>query len=168
MADLSGQGVAVRSPPGWDGRIYRRREEGERITGAPVEPGGASVTTHSVLHAANFPLPDQRGDFGSGAVEIMGAEDVLVILFEFHPDSARTALFAQQGLPLPLGTDCFSPNTLQRALPGQAGTQFFFSSGGRAYTLYVVLGSYANRFALVSLANSVRETVQIAPLAASG
>jgi hypothetical protein len=115
-----------------------------------------------VLHAANFPIPMERGDFGSGAVERMGPDHVFVVLLEHHPSTAGTALFQQQGMALPLGTDCFSPAKLQRALPGQSGAQFFFNEKSRAYSLYVVLGSHAQRERLVPLANSVLQTVQIA------
>ena len=152
MATLASLGLSVTLPNGWDGRIYQRRA-------ATIE---TQATTHPVLHAANFPLPMERGDFGSGAVERMGPDHVFVVLLEHHPATATTALFQQQGMALPLGTDCFSPAGLQRTLPGQSGAQFFFNEKGRAYSLYVVLGSHAQREQLVPLANSVLQTVEIA------
>jgi hypothetical protein len=60
-----------------------------------------------------------------------------------------------------LTPDLFSPFALQRLIPGQAGTQQFFTTGGRAFCLYVVLGSFANRYSLVSRANSVLATLQV-------
>ena len=54
-------------------------------------------TTHSVTHIANFPLPRDRGDFGTGAIERMSRDDVLVVLVEFDAESAKTALFARRG-----------------------------------------------------------------------
>lgn len=152
MATLASLGLSVTLPDGWDGRIYQRRV-------ATIE---TQASTHPVLHAANFPLPMERGDFGSGAVERMGLDHVFVVLLEHHPVTASTPLFQQEGMALPLGTDCFSPSRLQRALPGQSGTQFFFHEKGRAYALYVVLGSHAQRERLVPLANSVLQTVEIA------
>src|SRR5437016_1313445 len=112
MARLRGHGLKMDLAPGWEGHISRR---------AP----GPGETTHPVLHAATFALPPERGDFGGGAVELMAPEDILVTLLEHHPDSAGTALFAASGPPWPLTIDRFSPTSLQRMLPGQAGTQSF-------------------------------------------
>jgi hypothetical protein len=46
-------------------------------------------------------------------------------------------------------------------IKGQAGAQFFFSDAGRAFCLYVVLGSYARRGALVPKVNAVLAGVRI-------
>jgi len=136
---LAMHGLGVDLPGGWDGRIYRPTAD---------EPG---ATTRAVMHAANFPLPEQRQDYGGGAVEVMGAGDVLVMLLEFDPEAAATPLFAQkQGMPKSLPPSAFGPNRLQRILPGQAGAQFFFTEAGRAWSLYVVLGSWARRVALAA------------------
>lgn len=149
---LERYGLSADLPPGWDGRLYRRA------------PEDAGATTHPVLHAGDFPLPAERGDFGSGAVEQMGASNVFVALVEYHPDSAATPLFGRQGLPRRLRAASFSPAKLQRRIPGQGGSQFFFSSGGRAYCLYVVLGSYANREVLLPRVNGLLATLGIDPL----
>jgi hypothetical protein len=150
--------MTVDLPPGWDARIFRRQE-----TSASAAQAGGQPTTHAILHAANFPLPSERGDFGSGAVELMGREDVLITVVEYHPDSTRSPLFATQGIPRPLRVAEFDPATLQRPLPGQAGVQRFFSSGGRAYALYVVLGNYADRRRLVAVVNEVLATIVLEP-----
>lgn len=140
MTVVSGQGLSFQAPAGWEAIIYRRPEDdGE--------------STHAVLHAATFALPSQRGDYGSGAVERMTAGDVFVALLEFHPDASSSALFARAGLPSSLDPSAFSPFSLQRRLPGQAGWQSFFSQSGRAFCLYVVLGAYAARGRLVPRAN---------------
>ncbi len=140
-------GMAVDVPRGWDARIYRR-EAGE--------PGGS---VHPVLHAATFPLPTERGDFGSGAVEVMSTQDVFVSLITYDDDAADTALFRRRGMPRRLPANAFSPNRLQHVIPGQGGNQFFFTAGGRAYCLYVVLGSYADRHALLERAHALLDTV---------
>jgi hypothetical protein len=93
----------------------------------------------------------------------MGREDVLITVVEYHPDSTRSPLFATQGIPRPLRVAEFDPATLQRPLPGQAGVQRFFSSGGRAYALYVVLGNYADRRRLVAVVNEVLATIVLEP-----
>ena len=145
---IRAHGVGIRAPEGWEARIHRR------------PPTEAEETTHSVTHVANFPLPAHRGDFGTGAVERMGRDDVLVVLVEFDPESARTALFARRGLPRPQASD-FHPARLQRTLPGQSGAQWFFNTGDRAFSLYVVLGSHTRRARLVPQVHHILDQLTI-------
>jgi hypothetical protein len=115
-----------------------------------------------VLHAADFALPEKRGDFGSGAVETMRSDQAFIALVEYHRDSARTALFAaHSGMPRQMGTDDFSPRQLQRTIRGQGGTQVFFVEAGRAFCLYVVLGSMANRHQVVPRVNVALSAIEI-------
>jgi hypothetical protein len=148
MSTLTRHGLGVQLLPGWEGGIYRR-------------PASSEYTTHPVLHAGNFALPIDRGDFGSGAVDVMGPDDVFIVLIEYHPDSTAGSLFAREDMPRVLPPEAFSPNTLQRAIPGQAGAQRFFSHAGRAFCLYVVLGSYRRRFALSAMVNRVLPLISI-------
>lgn len=156
-------GIRVEVPSGWEGLVYRREPDviaydPERI---PAERA-LQPTTRSVLHLASFPLPEVRGDYGSGAVEIMRDDDILVILFEFEPESATTAMFAAEGIPGPLRADDFDPNQMQRPLPGMAGVQRFFNIGGeRAFVLFVVIGSYRDRQTLVRRVNDVLAGIEI-------
>jgi len=150
---LQRQGLATDLPRGWDGRIYQRASDE-----TSDQAGG---TTQQILHAGNFALPVERGDYGSGAVEVMRGGDVFVALLEFDAEAAGTALFAREGFPSSVSTSSFSPNRLQRALPGQGGCQFFFTSAGRAYCLYVVLGSYANRERLVAQVNRLLASITV-------
>ncbi|MDQ3681093.1 MAG: hypothetical protein M3378_11260 [Actinomycetota bacterium] len=156
--------IAMDLPAGWDGRVYRRP------VSQPLEPpGGAGFraagleTTQSIAHAANFALPVERGDFGSGAVELMGRDHVFIALFEYGPESVGTPLFEHQSQPRSLSTSSFSPASLQRTLPDQAGSQVFFSARDRAFCLYVVLGAHDNAQRLISLVNTVIGTIQILP-----
>ena len=164
-------GIAVTLPPGWEAALYRREElptaaDGQlRRQGLAPEALSAlapGATTHPVLHTASFPMPPDRGDYGSGAVDVMGAQDLFVSLVEFHPDAATTALFARQGVPRGLSSDDFGANALQRVLTGQSGCQRFFSVNGRAFCLYVVLGSHARRHLLVPTVNQLLESLDIA------
>ena len=177
MRTLSGSGVKVDLPQGWDGRIYLRFNEAQsQPAQPPAGPPGAQLSPpapghstveepkpdgHRALHVANFPLPADPGDFGSGAVERMGTGDILVVLLEYHPDSAKTALFANQGLPTPLRASDFSPNAMPKVIPGLAGGQWFFSMAGRAFCLFVVLGSHADRARLAPVASSVVQTISL-------
>lgn len=146
MATLNGYGVTVDLPAGWDGRIYTR------------DVGGAA---RAAVHAATFPLPAQRGDFGAGAVEMMGGGDVFVVLLEYDPAQTGQPLFQAQSQPAAFSPGAYSPNVLQRAIAGQAGAQAFFAAGARAFCLYVVLGRYRNRDELAAVANEVIGAIHI-------
>lgn len=154
MPELRRRNVRIDLPPGWDGEIYPR-------SAPPGTLGAATRQELATLHAATFPLPRGRGDFGSGAVELMGSGDLLVVLFEHEPASAGTPLFAHRGIPLPLDPDQFHPQALQRPLPGQAGLQHFFSIQDRAFCLYVAVGSFRLRSRLVGMANSTLAGLRI-------
>ena len=146
MATLRGHGLQIDLPPGWEGQIFRRGS----VTAAQ---------THAVLHAANFAMPPQRGDFGSGAVDVMGPGHMFCAMFEHGPDAAGTPLFNRGRRPL--RPNDFNPNGLQRALPGQSGTQQFFSQNDRAFILYAVLGSHALRFSLTPALNALLDAVEV-------
>jgi hypothetical protein len=163
VAELSGQGVTLELPSGWDGRIFRRPQHGEAATADGGPPAPPRATTQAVVHVANVPLPQGVGDFGSNAVENLGPGDFLLVLFEYDSTSAGRPLFARQGLPQALDPDAFSPNVLQRRLPGQAGAQVFFTQAGRAFSLYVVLGSYENRTQLVPIVNQILASIRVSP-----
>ena len=76
---------------------------------------------------------------------------------------AGTALFARVGVPRVSAAD-FAPNNMQRPIPGQSGAQYFFNHGGRAFCLYVVLGSHARRNELVVEVNAVLSTLVLKDL----
>lgn len=164
MATLAAYGVTVDAPPGWDGRITRRAVDEPTLavrTFATASRRDLRESTHAVVHLANFALPETRGDFGSGAVEIMAASHVLAVLLEYHPDAARTTMFATRGAPERLDLGAFSGNGLQHALPGQGGAQWFFQESGRAWCLYVVLGNLGGRATLVPMVESALARVRI-------
>ncbi len=54
---------------------------------------------------------------------------------------------------------------LQRNLEGQGGYQEFFHEAGRVFCLYVVLGDFAQRTAVVPVVNQVLATLAIQPVA---
>jgi hypothetical protein len=161
---MSDRGIGLELPPGWEGEIYRRSPGEVRYDERVPRDRQLQPTTRSVVHLGSFPLPPDRGDYGSGAVEIMRDEDVLVILFEFEPESATTAQFASSGLPYPIAPNDFDPNQMQRPLPGMAGYQRFFNvDGERSFCLFVVIGSYARRKELAPKINAVLANITITP-----
>ena len=133
-------GLSLTPPPGWEALIYTR-------------PPGPGEVTYPVIHAATVPLPPVRGDYGSGLVETLGPDDLFVGFLEFGPEAARTPLFGATTAVPGLTPDSYRPRQLQRTILGQAGVQRFFSIGGRAFCLYSVIGSMANRVALTYRAN---------------
>ena len=161
MTPLSSAGVTVGLPSGWEGEIYNRAPEdgGRSLTNTPAD----EEVARNVVHVANFALPAERGDFGSGAVEIMNSGAILVILFEHGPESVDTPLFARNGVPQ-LTVEEFDPQQMQRTLMGQSGRQIFFNEAGRAFCLYVVLGGHRQRSVLVPLVNEVLSSLVIEPL----
>jgi hypothetical protein len=163
MVALAASGVSIDLPAGWDGQI--RAVEPAAGAATARAASSASGAQGAILHAASFPLPVERGDYGSGAVEIMGGSDILICLLEHEPEAASTALFRRQGLPR-LRADRFSPQSMQRALPGMAGTQHFFQVDGRPFCLYVVVGSWATRGPLVRTADRVVQTLHLESLPA--
>jgi hypothetical protein len=169
MTELAAHGIELTLPAGWEGRVFKRPLAGEvGATAADGAPAAAGETTNAVVHVATIPLPVGTGDFASGAVDGLGGDDVLIVLFEYDAGSATQPLFAARGLPTSLHPDDFNPNVLQRALRGQAGVQKFFHEQGRAFCLYVVLGAFANRQRVVPRVNQVLATMTIGPVAATG
>jgi hypothetical protein len=84
-------------------------------------------------------------------------------MFEFGPESLGQPLFANEGLPQELDPEEFDPNALQRAIPGQAGVQRFFTAEGRPFCLYVVLGAFTNRRRLVPSVSEFLSGVRVDP-----
>ena len=159
MSRLSGSGLAVEVPSGWEGRIYSNA-----AAGAPPEVGASSAAppgpANAVLHVASFPLPPGTGDYGGGAVEQMTNKDLLVVLMEHGRHSVGTPLFAAAGIPR-LTIDDVSTTCLQRLIEGQGGAQRFFTVNGRAFCLYVVFGSFARRGRTIPVVNEILRTVSI-------
>lgn len=162
---LQSPGISLELPRGWEGRVRPRGPE-------PIE-GGAPVGVRAtalgpfegpqpvVVQAANFALPPSLGDFGGGAVETMTTRDLFLTLFEYGPESVGMPLFARQGMPRVLRPTDLDPWSLRTPLPGMSGTQVFFTEHGRAFCLYVALGSHLRRFRTLPLVSSVLRSVQI-------
>jgi hypothetical protein len=150
-ATVIAHGLRVALPDRWEARLFRR----DRLTEEDESVG-------AVLHLANFALPPGRGDFGTGAVELMRPWHGFVALLEFGAAEAGQPLFAARGMPRPALHD-FAPNALQRRLPGHLGYQRFFTEKGRAFCLYVVLGSRQHAPALVAEVCRVLDNITLVP-----
>ncbi|HEX8305293.1 MAG TPA: hypothetical protein VF612_10480 [Jatrophihabitans sp.] len=161
---LAGHGLAVALPARWEGRLYRRTvgQPGATLHAQATGTGTGwpGELSHPVLHLANFALPASRGDYGTGAVELMGPDNLFVALLEFGPDCLGTALYSPRGLPR-VTPGQFNPNGMQRRIAGQAGLQHFFTQGNRPFCLYVVIGSHRQAVALAKQANEVLERIEV-------
>jgi hypothetical protein len=147
---IDGQNVSVALPAGWEGEISN---------GLQLLSDGAVRPT--VAHLANFPLPPGRGDFGSGAVELMQPGDALVVLFEYDRSSADRSLFKAAGPPRALTAADFNPETLHSPVPAMSGVQRFFNHRGRAFCLFVVVGSHLDRADVLPQINAVLSGIEI-------
>jgi hypothetical protein len=162
---LAAHGVSLDPPAGFEGRVFRRPGAGEvSASAADGPPAPVGEVPNTVVHVATIALPPDTGDFASSAMGDLGPDDVLLVLFEYDSSVSGTGLFAKSGIPRSVSAADFSPATMQRAVPGQAGCQTFFTEGGRAFCLYAVIGSYARRVALAAKVTSVLATVAITPL----
>jgi hypothetical protein len=146
---LEAHGLSLDAPIGWEARIERR------------QTAVAGEVSRPVIHAATFPLPAQRGDYGSGAVELMGQDDVFVAVLEFGEESVGSALFESRPMPRMIDPERFATNQLQRWIPGQAGQQLFFTDRGRAFCLYIVIGSHRRREELARRAEEIIGRIRI-------
>ena len=156
MTRLAAHGVSIDVPAGWEAELSTQPDPSTLDPAADPLPAPLVV-----LHAANFSLPAERGDYGSGAVEIMGRNGIFAALVEFDGASAATMLFAAEGVPTRLAADAFGPDQLQASVPGQAGLQQFFHVGSRAFCLYAVIGSHSLRGVLVPELNRVLSGLSI-------
>jgi hypothetical protein len=151
MSQLNHAGVRVEVPGGWE----------TQATGGNSQQLSSGRRETTLIHIGSFPLPAEQATFGATAVELMGSNDVLMILFEYGPESLGTPVFASQGIPRPLDPQLFDRNALQRGVAGQSGLQQFFTEKGRPFCLYVVLGSHIDRVELVAKVNEVLNTLVI-------
>jgi hypothetical protein len=129
---LSAHGIRLDVPPGWEGRIYRRADAGSQ----------------PVMHAASIPLVPGDGDFATGTAAQLPIDGALMVLCEYDPALAGTGMFDHRP-PRAFDPAEASPNHLLRRIPGQAGYQRFFTESGRAFGLYVVVGSHVRPGAVV-------------------
>jgi hypothetical protein len=163
MTTVAAHGLRASLPARWEARLYLRERPDQPAwrTAHPDAYGSAEESRNPVLHLANFALPSGRGDFGTGAVELMGAEHAFVAVLEYDGEEAGRPLFAARGLPRPVLGE-FAPNALQRRRPGQLGWQRFCTERGRPFCVYAVLGSRKHAARLVDEVGAALAGVTVA------
>ena len=155
---VTGPRIAIDLPPGWEAEIYQPLREHVAPGAGPI-PDVVLQQAPIVLHAANFPLPQGRSDFGHDVIAPMGLMQVFVALVEYGPGEASKALFAADGVP-DLQQDDVSPGAIVGPMVGQAAVQRFFHVGDRAFSLYAVVGSERMRGRLVPAVNDVLRRIE--------
>jgi hypothetical protein len=145
---LSKQGISVDLPSGWEGRAF-----------VPEAPPPA--LTFPVLHAANFAMAPDNSSYAGRLAADMDAAGTLFSLVEFDPALAGDALFEEGRLPIALRLDDLNPSALQVRRPGHAGAQRFFAAAGRAFCLYVVVGTGDDAAGNLRALNTVLATLRI-------
>jgi hypothetical protein len=146
---LEAHGLKIELPRGWSGRVFRR---------------SAHIAT---LHAADFQLPLEDGEFGDRSTAAMPLGASFLALTEYRPGGGLEAgegLFAPRGVPSMLDPTGFSPDGLAHPHAGQAGMQRFFTAARRPFCLYVVVsGPRTERRRQLAALSHVLRTVKVQP-----
>lgn len=157
---VQAHGYRVDLPTPWEGAV-RIGAVSESVRERAAFQG-LEVLTPPVLHLASVPLPADRGDFGSGAVDLLADTDAFVAVVEYGAESLGSALFDTGPLPRRLDHRAFRPDGLQRAIAGQSGYQHFCTENGRPLCLYVVLGAHHAARRLTRQVNDILSDLEIA------
>jgi hypothetical protein len=148
---LEAHGLRVQLPRGWSGRVFRR-------------PAGGAT-----LHAGDFQLPLDDGEFGDRSTAVMPARATFLALTEYLPGAGLEAgrgLFAGRRIPAMLDPTRLSPTGLAHPRRGQAGLQHFFTAGGRPLCLYVVVsGPRSERRRQLAALAAVLRSLRVHPVA---
>ncbi len=137
---VTGHGLSIDAPQGWEARIFRR-------------DGAAPV-----LHVATFALREKDGDFGAAATGRMRSDDAFASLVEYRSDAMvrpGVGLFSAVGRPAALKAHDFGSAQLQVTRGGQLGCQRFFTDVGRPFCLYAVIRPAGKRPELLARQLSV-------------
>jgi hypothetical protein len=151
VSRLSGHGISIRLPPGWEGTIF-----------VPDLPPPA--VNQPVMHASDQAISTRRSTFASELASRAGASGTVLALVEFDPLLANKGLYAAQGLSLPIRRGDFHPKAMQIPDPFQEGRQWFFSIRDRAFCLYAVVGTGPGLHDRLALVNEALGTLRIDPL----
>ncbi len=145
---LDAHGIHIELPAGWSGRVFSRAD---------------GVAT---LHAANFALPLNDGEFGDRSTGLMRSGSSFLALTEYRPGSGLKpghGLFSPSRIPRRLDPTGFSAARLAHPRPGQSGVQHFFSTAERPFCLYAVIaGPRSGRRRQLAVLDHLLSTLHIA------
>lgn len=155
---LDAHGLRVELPAGWSGRAFARSPAGH-----------AAGRSAARLHAGNFPVVLNDGEFGDRSTGVMPAPGSFIALAEYLAGNGLEpgrGLFAPRRIPLPLDPTGFGESRLAHPRPGQVGVQHFFTTSSRPLCLYVVVaGGRGERRTQLAAVDHVLRTLRVAPRA---
>jgi|SRR5690554_4101494 len=149
MSKFAAQGIRIDVPDGW--------EAVDRTPPEAVDDGSRPAPT---LHVSSVLIPEEIASFGGPVAERMTSDDTFMTLIDYGPELAGTPLFASEGLPT-LDASMFHRETVLGGLEHQTACQHFFTYEGRAFCLYVILGSHIDRADLIPKVNSMIQTLEL-------
>jgi hypothetical protein len=170
---LAGAAISAEVPAGWDARIYSRPLAAPAVLpeASPFHRRSSASGGSASLHASNFALPANDGDFGTKATSSMPAGGAFLALLEYEIGGGLepgAGLFAARVVPGPLARHEFAPDAMPRPRPGQAGVQRFFTAAGRPFCLYAVLGRAAEAEGALSELNRLLASLRFGRAFAAG
>ncbi|MEE8599568.1 hypothetical protein [Euzebya tangerina] len=157
---IDDHGFRIDLPTPWEGAVSSGQVS--RTVSERAARRGLTVQTPPVLHLSSTQMPSLRGDFGSGAVDLLTAGDAFIAVVEYGTEVLGTATFDTGPMPRRLNSRDFQPNGLQRQIPGQAGYQHFCTENGRPLCLYVVIGATHQARRLTRQVNTILPRLEIA------
>jgi hypothetical protein len=142
---VSGQGLSIDLPDGWDGRVYYNPDGGVRV-----------------LQFANFPMvpvppAGPEDDMASRSRSDMGAGQVVVVLTDYV--DCPCGQYEHADLPISLHPEAGAG--VEGADPDHAFARRTFTSGGRSFDLWADFGSDPAPAALVDDVNGALATLEI-------
>jgi len=144
---LEAHGLRIELPRGWSGRVFKR-------------PAGGAT-----LHAGDFELPLDDGEFGDQSTAVMPSSSTFLALTEYRPGAGLEpgrGLFAHRRVPTVLDPTSFSARGMAHPRPGQVGRQEFFTASGRPFCLYVVIsGARSERGRRLAALGAVLRSLRI-------
>lgn len=121
----------------------------------------------ATLHAADFALPLNDGEFGDRSTALMHSASAFLALTEYRPGAGLEpgqGLFSPRRIPRRLDPTSFANAGLAHPRPGQVGLQQFFTGAGRPFCLYVVLaGSRVDRRQRLAVVDRLLGSLRIGP-----
>lgn len=147
MSMLAAHGLRIELPRGWSGRVFKR-------------PAGGAT-----LHAGDFELPLDDGEFGDQSTAVMPPGATFLALTEYQPGAGLEpgkGLFARRRIPTVLDPTSFSARGMAHPGPGQLGRQEFFTAAARPFCLYVVIsGARTDRRRQLATLGAVLRSLRI-------
>jgi hypothetical protein len=148
---VSGYGMSVAVPDGWNAVIWTRAGDPDSETPTKAYP---------VLQLCTQPIPEFAGTYGSGVTDQLKSGDAFIAVAEVAA-SDKATIFTPIEKMFALEAGDFHPAILQRTIQGQAGCQYFFQLGARNFNFVAVLGDYQTEKAMIPAMNEILTSISL-------